>query len=55
MRGGEGMAYTCVLAPSLECDGCGECECEHGERPDARWDLETDYDDKYCDYCEREE
>lgn len=48
------MAYMCVLAPSRECDGCGECE-ENRDKPDKRWDLEADYDDEYCRYCDREE
>lgn len=47
------MAYRCVLAPSLECDGCGECEQE--AKPDKRWDCEYDNDEEYCRFCEKEE
>ena len=47
------MAYTCVLAPSHECDGCQECE--QGKRPDPRWDEEYDHDEEYTRFIEREE
>ena len=47
------MAYTCVLAPSHECDGCQECE--QGNRPSKRWDEEYDNDEEYTRYIEREE
>ena len=46
------MAYTCVLAPSCECDGCQECEKE--PRPDPRWDVEYNNDD-YAEFIAREE
>ena len=45
------MAYTCVLAPSHECDGCQECE-QVNNRPDP-WDYDEDED--YCRYVERED
>lgn len=38
------MAYTCVLAPSHECDGCGECEEEKCPF-DKRRDIEADNDE----------
>lgn len=47
------MAYTCVLVPSHECDGCQECE--QGNRPSKRWDEEYDNDEEYTRYIEREE
>lgn len=47
------MAYTCVLAPSHECDGCQECE--QGARPDARWDCEYDNDEDYCRFADKED
>lgn len=51
------MAYTCVLAPSRECDGCQECENEHKSRADWLWEKqEAEYDgrrdDMYLDYKE---
>ena len=39
------MAYTCVLAPSLECDGCQECE-QDKRQYDPRWDCEYDNDEE---------
>jgi len=39
------MAYTCVFAPSIECDGCGECE-EDRTKYDSRWDCEYDNDEE---------
>ena len=39
------MAYTCVLAPSLECDGCQECE-QDKRHYDPRWDCEYDNDEE---------
>lgn len=39
------MAYTCVIAPSLECDGCGICE-ECKPKYDPRWDAEYDKDEE---------
>ena len=48
------MAYTCVLAPSHECDGCQECE-ETKTQYDRRWDCEYDNDEEYCRYLEKEE
>lgn len=47
------MAYTCVLAPSRECDGCEECESI--TRYD-RWDDDSEYD-RYKDkeYIREEE
>lgn len=47
------MAYTCVLAPSHECDGCQECE-ETKRDPDP-WDEDYDRDDDYCRYLESED
>lgn len=47
------MAYTCVLAPSRECDGCQECE-ETKRGPDP-WDEDYDRDDDYCRYLESED
>lgn len=40
------MAYTCVLAPSIECDGCGECdERRKSDEEQMRWDrYEAEYD-----------
>ena len=48
------MAYTCVLAPSHECDGCQECE-QTNDKYDPRWDREYDNDEEYCRYLEKEE
>lgn len=45
------MAYTCVLAPSHECDGCMECE-ENRRGPDP-YDEDYDEDEEYCRYCDR--
>ena len=47
------MAYTCVLAPSHECDGCQECE-ENENKYDPRWDCEYDHDEDYVRSIERE-
>lgn len=42
------MAYTCVLAPSRECDGCGECEKNRKSIEDLmRWNR---YDEEYDNY-----
>lgn len=48
------MAYTCVLAPSHECDGCQECENTNSNY-DHNWDVEYDHDEEYTRYTEREE
>ena len=48
------MAYTCVLAPSHECDGCQECE-QNNRQYDPRWDSEYN-SDYYAEYlCGEEE
>ena len=47
------MAYTCVLAPSRECDGCQECE-QNNNRPDP-WDMDYDEDEDYCRYVDKED
>ena len=46
------MAYTCVFAPSHECDGCDQCRQDEEWRPDPRWDCEYDNDEEYCRYCD---
>ena len=39
------MAYTCVLAPSYECDGCQECEDIRKSKEQQRWEkCEAEYD-----------
>ena len=48
------MAYTCVLAPSHECDGCQECEDRKTE-DDWDGDFDRKRDDAYLRYLEREE
>lgn len=40
------MAYTCIYAPSHECDGCGECQEEKEQTYDPRWDKEYDNDEE---------
>ena len=41
------MAYTCVLAPSHECDGCQECENEHKSKAEWLWEKqEAEYDSR---------
>ena len=47
--------YTCIYAPSRECDGCDRCREEQEEQYDPRWDREYDYDEEYCNYCDRRE
>lgn len=38
------MAYTCVLAPSHECDGCQDCEDIRKSKEQQRWDkYEAEY------------
>lgn len=54
------MAYTCVLAPSHECDGCGECDEERKTKADwLEEKYEAEYDNyrdaEYERYCERGE
>lgn len=43
------MAYTCVLAPSHECDGCGECEERKQSREEWLWEKQEEEYDKYRD------
>lgn len=47
------MAYTCIYAPSHECDGCGDCDKDR-DCPDE-WAEEYDEDEEYCRYCDRME
>lgn len=54
------MAYTCVLAPSHECDGCGECEERKQSRDEWLWEKQEEEYDNYKDleyerYLERSE
>ena len=49
------MAYTCIYAPSRECDGCDRCreECEV-EYDNSDFEYENDRDEAYIRYLEKE-
>lgn len=54
------MAYRCVLAPSLECDGCEECkEYDENRYIDKIDKSEAEYDwykeEQYMESIERED